>query len=80
MPLEDGWLSQSTIKQLTKRYVKINPQIDEERFLSLVKKAQNKLLFKNTEKLKESANVEEYKILDRIEKKKTKYQKRKSFP
>lgn len=32
MPLEDGWLSQSTIKQLTKRYVKINPQIDEERF------------------------------------------------
>lgn len=79
MPLEDGWLSQSTIKQLTKRYVKINPQIDEERFLSLVKKAQNKLLFKNTEKLKESANVEEYKILDRIENKEDQISKEEKF-
>lgn len=69
MPLEDRWLSQSTIKQLTKRDIKIDHKIDEERFLSLVKKAQNKLLSKNTEGFKESANVGECKTTDRIENK-----------
>lgn len=69
MPLKAGWLSQSTIKHLTKRKIIIAPKIDEERFLSLVKKAQNKLLSPNKEGLKESVNVGECKTTDKIENK-----------
>ena len=59
---EEEWISHSTIKQLTKRNheIKIDPKIEEERFLSLVKKAQAILLSTSTsEILKETSDVEE---------------------
>lgn len=59
---DEEWISISTIKQLTKRNhdIKIDSQIEEKRFLSLIKKAQAMLLSNSTdEKSKDVFDAEE---------------------
>lgn len=58
----EEWISSSTIKQLTKKKhdIKIDSQIEEERFLNLVKKAQTMLLSNSKDEMaKEIFDVEE---------------------